>query len=82
MKKNRSSKRFAKVSLVLSAALLIVAATAAPAFAEDQLVIVEMIFSAEQLQPQIGDGGGFEAVEQPVIGDAGDWEMVPSTTSP
>ena len=62
MQTKRSTNKFAKVSLVLSAALLIVAATAATAFADEQLLIEHVFLGQLQAQPQIGDGGAFEMV--------------------
>lgn len=84
MKTTKSSKRFTKVATVLSAALLIVAATAAPALAEDQLVVESIILGPLQMAqtPVVGDGGAFEMVEPPAIVDGGAWEMGPSGPDP
>ena len=84
MQTKKSTNKFAKVSLVLSAALLIVAATATAAFADEQLLIEEVFLGQLQAQPLIGDGGAFEMVpveDEPIM-DAGDWEMCPVDEEP
>ncbi len=84
MQTKKSTNRFAKVSLVLSIALLIVAATAAPALADEPLIVEYIALTQLQVQPQIGDGGDWEMVpvEEGPIMDAGDWEMVPVEEEP
>jgi LPXTG-motif cell wall-anchored protein len=81
MKAQRNCTKLTKVALVLSVALLFVAATAAPAIADDDeqllvdLVVVEALIGLEDL-PEA------QPVEEPVIGDGGSWEMVPVEEEP
>lgn len=75
MKKNAQATRFGTVAMIALVAAALVAVMAAPAFADEPLVIDHMYFNAEELQIQ-------PVEDQPMTEDAGDWEMVPQPVFP
>ena len=65
----RNYTKVARTALVLSVALMVLATMAAPAFADDDPLIVEMVVVAEALQLEpVEDGGLVPADDQPPLG--------------